>query len=153
MKRSPMPRRKKPMRTGAPLKRAAFGRGQVQPRNAPERLTVSETYEAVPPPVAGRKRMKQVSDKRRSQADERAAVVALVRARDRSCRGATLMPDRPCGGPLDVHERIQRSLWAAGYLDPDNCVLLCRNHHVYAHENVEEAHRVGLLRHGWERPL
>lgn len=34
---------------------------------------------------------------------------------------------------MDVHERIPRSKWAAGYLDVDNCLLVCRAHHDQIH--------------------
>ncbi len=131
MKRSPPPARKTPLkRTGALVPGKALKRVRWEPPRKP---------------------IAQESAKHRSERDERAVVVAQVRSRDRTCRAAHLVSERPCGGPLDVHETIQRSLWAAGYLDPTNCVLVCRQHHEWIDAHVERAHTLGLLRHSWER--
>jgi hypothetical protein len=95
--------------------------------------------------------MRQVSRKKARERGARARVVAAVHARDRWCQGRDRVPSVACGGPLDVHELIQRSLWPAGYLDESNCLLLCRAHHRWIDSNIALAHEVGLLRRSWER--
>lgn len=97
--------------------------------------------------------MRQVSPRRQSEATARRRVVAEVTARDVRCRAERLVPDVRCAGTMDVHETIQRSLWAAGHLEPSNCILLCRAHHVWIDSHIELAHRLGLLRRSWERDL
>lgn len=83
-------------------------------------------------PLARTGRLKQRSRKTAADADERVHVVAQVWMRDGGrCRCAGWAVE--CGGPMDVHERIPRSKWAAGYLDVDNCLLVCRAHHDQIH--------------------
>ena len=109
--------------------------------------------------------IRQVSKKRQTQIPRRQAVCAEVRDRDVTCRfwhhvhdllfttGQHVdgYPDE-CGGPLDVHEIIPRSVWPAGWLEPSNATLLCRQHHAWVTDNPSAAHLLGL--HGWsyERP-
>lgn len=116
--------------------------------------------------------MKQESDKHKAEREERERIKRVVRRRDRSCRARLLYPehiDSPdldpeaaaaarqawptrCGGPLDIHEIIPRSAWRAGYLVPDNCVLICRNHHDWVDHWPDAAHVLGLHGYSWERP-
>lgn len=56
-----------------------------------------------------------------------------------------------CGGPLDPHEVIPRSAWAAGYLVLHNVVMICRNHHDWVGDYPDAAHEVGLHGYSWER--
>lgn len=93
-----------------------------------------------------------MSEKRRGHQDERAAVVEAAGRRDGwRCRAAALVGGR-CGGPLDPHEIIPRSAWAAGYLDVDNVVMVCRRHHDWIGDHPAAAHDLGLHRFSWERP-
>lgn len=89
-----------------------------------------------------------------SQRDRRAEVRRIVLARDKVCQGdAVLALTRiQHGGPLDVNEIIPRAQWAAGYLDPDNCVLLCRAHHDWVTAYAHGAHALGLRKWAHERP-
>ena len=89
-------------------------------------------------------RLRQRSRKTVADAATRAEVVQDVFLRDRTCRAAGW--SIPCGGPLDVHEVIPRSKWAAGYLDAENCVLICRAHHDQIHHvDPRGARARGLL--------
>jgi peptidoglycan/xylan/chitin deacetylase (PgdA/CDA1 family) len=89
------------------------------------------------------------SDKHKDEREERERVKRDVRFRDRSCR-AQDAPGR-CEGPLDVHEVIPRSAWRAGYLIRSNCLLICRAHHDWIHDNPDAAHELGLHGYSWER--
>lgn len=95
--------------------------------------------------------LRQQSKRKRAEAGARRRLVARVTERDRSCRAALLVAEIACNGPLDVHELIQRSLWAAGYLVDENCLLVCRAHHTWIDDNIARAHELGLLKHSWER--
>jgi len=58
-----------------------------------------------------------------------------------------------CDGPLDVHEIIPRSVWRDGYLEPANCVTLCRlAHHRWVDGNPADAYVLGLHDFSWSRP-
>lgn len=104
-----------------------------------------------------------MSKKRRAQLVERRAVCAQVRDRDRGCRfhhhidrwpSDLPLPAFPlgCTGPLDCHEIIPRSAWAAGWLEPSNIVLVCRLHHDWIGEHPDAAHLLGLHGYSYERP-
>lgn len=87
------------------------------------------------------------SAKRKREAPERRRVREEVLARDGSCQARGLLPGRcwhPYGLPLDVHEVISRGLWAAGYLDPGNCLAVCRAHHDWITDHRREAEALGL---------
>lgn len=91
-----------------------------------------------------------MSERRRAEAPERAAVreIVLVRA-GRQCEAIDLVPEVSCWHPdgrgaLDVHEIVPRSAWRAGYLDPDNCLALCRAHHDWIDHHPERALALGL---------
>ena len=108
--------------------------------------------------AAGRKAIPARSAKRTADAPARREVVAQVLARDaHACRAPAqllaagieddeTLPAR-CGGPLDVHERITRASWPAGYLRVDNCLTLCRAHHDWAHDHPQLAYAAVLLAH------
>jgi hypothetical protein len=104
-----------------------------------------------------------MSKKRRSQLSARAEVVRLVHERDHTCQfwftawepnqcieGDLVGAPVVCIGPLDVHEVIPRSAWAGGWLEPDNCRLVCRVHHDWIGDHPAEAHRLGLHGFSWE---
>lgn len=95
----------------------------------------------------------QASAKRLSQQERRTEVIAEVHARDKVCQGGALvaLAQIPHGGPLDVHELIARSQWAAGFLEPANCILLCRKHHDFVTTHAYSAHALGLRLWSWER--
>jgi hypothetical protein len=105
--------------------------------------------------------LRSIGKRRKSKAVRRAEVVVAVRNRDISCRIATSAymsaepgpPPYPwtCGGPLDVHEIIPRSVWPDGDLVESNCVLICRVHHDWIGDHPAEAHRLGLHGFSWER--
>lgn len=92
-----------------------------------------------------RTRLAPVSARRLAERPARAAVVAAVHARDRTCRAKDLWPEVACGGPLDVHEPLTRAR-GGNYLDPDQCVLLCRRHHDRVDEDPVRATVLGLLK-------
>lgn len=48
----------------------------------------------------------------------------------------------------EVHHVVQRSL--GGTDDDSNLLALCRNDHAWAHEHIELATKVGLLRPSWD---
>jgi hypothetical protein len=95
--------------------------------------------------------VRPVSKKRARKAAERRKVVAEVIYRDGSCQAAGRAPG-PCGGPLDVHEVIPRSAWADGYLEPSNCMVVCRSHHSWIDDHPKTAALIGLHGYSWDRP-
>lgn len=96
--------------------------------------------------------LRQESDKHKSERSERVTVERFVRARDRTCRAPAMGAPGRCGGTNDVHEIIPRSVWRKGYLVAENCVLVCRAHHDWIDNNVDDAHDVGLHGYSYERP-
>lgn len=98
-------------------------------------------------------RLSHRSKKREVEAAERRIVIVEVLARDRNtCQAGPLVPEVACHGMLDVHEIIPRSAWAKGYLEPTNCLTVCRAHHDWIGDNPSAAHDVGLHAFSWERP-
>lgn len=95
-----------------------------------------------------------MSDRRASEREARTAVVAFVRARDRTCRAHAVhaLTGLPCRGRLDCHEIIPRSAWPAGYLDPSNVLLVCEYAHRWIDHHPSGAHALGLHGFSWERP-
>lgn len=87
--------------------------------------------------------LRAVSKKRRREAITRKRVCLEVLERDGGCvlRGVA---DHVCAGPLDVHEIVPRSRWAAGWLEPTNCVTACRSLHDWVHAHPNEARSLGL---------
>lgn len=83
-------------------------------------------------------RIKPVSDKRRATFPAREKCVRIVKKRDGyKCR--------VCGEDgYDVHEILTRAQ-GGDPTDPDNAVLLCREHHDFAHNHPKWAAEVGLI--------
>jgi hypothetical protein len=94
--------------------------------------------------------IRQQSARRRAETSARAEVRRIVADRDRTCRGALIVPEVTCGGPMDVDEIAPRGVRPGGHLDPDNCQLLCRAHHDWKHAHPADAHARGLRRWSWE---
>lgn len=85
-----------------------------------------------------------MSRKRRDELEQRAQVREEVLARDdHTCQAKYLLVHIPCWGPLDVDEIIGRGR-GGDWLDPENCQVLCRVHHMWKHENPLEALALGL---------
>ena len=62
-------------------------------------------------------------------------------------------PPSVCDGRLDPHEIIPRDLWADGYLVLSNVVMICRRHHDWITDNGKWAELIGLHKPSWsERP-
>ena len=99
-----------------------------------------------------RKPLPALSTRRRQEKPQRDAVRAQVLERDGGCTAARLVPHVACGGPLDCHEVIPRSAWAAGYLVESNTRMVCRRHHSWIGDHVADAHAAGLHGFSWERP-
>lgn len=98
-------------------------------------------------------RLQPMSERRKSEVLRRREVVEQVRRRDGNrCQAAGLVRSVICCGPLDPHEIIPRSSWRAGYLEPDNVVIVCRAHHDWIGDNPLEAEAVGLHGWSWQRP-
>lgn len=102
-------------------------------------------------PVGKRRRRTRYAEARRS-------CVAIVKARDVSCRAPLALARAfnpfgafafllSCGGPLDVHEVVTRGRGGSA-TDPGNCILVCRHHHDWIHRNPIEATTLGLLASG-----
>lgn len=85
-----------------------------------------------------------MSARRRGQLDARKRVRATVLARDRGCVGPARGLDGACWGPLDVHELLPRGR-GGDWLDPSNCVCLCRGHHSLVTDRPAEGYRTGLV--------
>lgn len=165
MKRSGLPKRKSAVGAKVAV-RAGDEDGPPCPRcgipNRPARSFCRGCHAALILPEAAptarqpsrRTPMAVRSAKRENEAEVRAEVVAFVRKRDRVCRAGALvaLAQVPHGGALHVHELISRAQWAAGYLEPDNCLLVCAAHHRHIHDHPHAAHALGLLKWSWERP-
>lgn len=111
--------------------------------------------------VLKRTPLARVGWRKRNEQLERSHVIRTVHARDVRCQFLfwalqAKMDDKigkledpiPCWNPEgsggDVHEIIARSVWPKGYLDPDNCVLLCRAHHEWLDAHRAQAEAIGL---------
>ena len=97
-----------------------------------------------------RRPLPRESVKHRRQRRQRAVVVAEVLERDGRCMAAELVPSVQCRGALVVHEPPQRSVVPGSHLDPELCVAICEGHHVWVHDNIEDARAVGLIVDSWE---
>lgn len=97
-------------------------------------------------------RLPAMSAHRKADRPLRDVVVDYVRKRDVSCRAGAFGYAHVCAGPLDVHEIIPRSAWAAGYLVPSNTILVCRKSHDWIGNHPVDAHALGLHGYSWERP-
>ena len=115
-------------------------------RSAMKSAATAAGFEAKP-----RKRINQVSAKRRKLAPTRAAVVAEVLARDGQCRGRGLTPVWCTIRSTDCHELYRGANRQTAWLNPDLCVGLCRTCHDWVTTNPEKARPLGLaLRTGDE---
>lgn len=139
MKRSAPLARRTPLAPGGPLRR----------RKAP--LRSGSSLSPGEPLAARTSGLAPMSARRRREAPTRRAVRLEVLARDRYCQAPLHGAPGPCwhpaGLPLDVHEVVRRSRWRAGYLDPSNCLAVCRAHHDWIGANDGrngEARRLGL---------
>lgn len=105
-------------------------------------------------PIARGRPPKPISEKRANERDERARVIALVVARDQTCQAQAVhaLAGVRCSGPLDCHERIPRSAWPGGYLEPSNVILVCRSAHDWIDNHPNGAHALGLHGYSYERP-
>ena len=95
--------------------------------------------------------LRRISRKRARQLAERAHVRQTVLERDVCCRGLAVLPEIICSGPLDVHEIVRRSQDSSAWLNPDLCLLICRAHHRWLHDNPADAVRLGWLLHAEQR--
>ena len=101
-----------------------------------------------------RGRVRPVSAKRLAESEERRALCLRVNLRDRCCQGGPRFGfSHQCRGPLVVHELIPRSLWRAGWLVDDNCVLVCQWLNGWVEDNTAAALECGLAKPGWMAPL
>jgi hypothetical protein len=56
-----------------------------------------------------------------------------------------------CYGDVHGHEVIKRSQWSKGFLEPTNIILLCSSHNAWVENNPDTAHKLGLMKHQWEK--
>lgn len=99
-----------------------------------------------------RKPLNKISKKREARLDARDDCVAAVKERDRVCQGPAVNPELRCYGQLDCHELLSRGR-GGSETDPDNCILLCRSCHTWAHCHPAEAVELGLLIPSWANAL
>jgi hypothetical protein len=100
---------------------------------------------------AKRAPIKPVSDKRRAERVERAAIVERVLERaDGRCFARSLGTGVACVGALSVHEVSKRSRKPGCHLDESDCVALCWLHQGWVEDHPLEAHALGLAKHAWE---
>lgn len=98
-------------------------------------------------PLSRKSRLRPVSPKRRLEAPERTRVVRRVLERDVLCRArvsteCTAMLPREA---VDVHEILPRSR-GGDYLDPAECIGVCRFCHDWLHAHPKAARALGLIR-------
>lgn len=98
--------------------------------------------------------LRPVSARRRATFAARRQCIDAVLARDGGCvfarrysahlreGGEPLEVPTRCWGVLDVHEPEGRH--GENFLDPDECVALCRKHHDFAHDHPAIARVLGL---------
>lgn len=92
-------------------------------------------------------------ERRAARQQERDLIVELARQRDRyECQARPRVPSIRCGGRLDPHEIIPRSVWADGIYELANVISVCRNHHHWIDANPDDAEAVGLHARSWHRP-
>jgi hypothetical protein len=56
-----------------------------------------------------------------------------------------------CHGEVNGHEIIKASQWRAGRLVPSNVITLCNFHNGFVEDFPDKAHKLGLMKHEWER--
>lgn len=93
--------------------------------------------------------MRSVS-KKRARALRRRRIMLERVGFDRRCEARQSVPRVECWGQTDPHEPRTRA--RGGPIDdPNNLMWLCSAHHQWTHQNQDEAHELGLLKHSWER--
>lgn len=103
--------------------------------------------------VVPRKSLPKESKKRKAERVKRAECRRIVLDRDVFCVVCTKiggLSSWTADRSTDVHELINRSQ-GGDYLNPDECVGLCRFHHQQVTDNPEWAHEIGLTKWGWEK--
>jgi hypothetical protein len=88
--------------------------------------------------------MRRQSARKRAERGPRARCVAAVRARSGGlCEGR--VPGVCTVTATDVHEVLSRAQ-GGSITDPANCLHLCRDCHVFAHNHPAKAYALGLLK-------
>jgi hypothetical protein len=100
--------------------------------------------------------LNQRSEKRIKEDREREKAKAVVRQRARGgCEARGVFgrnwPDVPCRGPFDFHEVLTRAR-GGSISDPENILMVCRNHHDWITDHPIESAAVGLVRNSWDDP-
>lgn len=96
--------------------------------------------------------IRRVSKKREARQSERDLIVELAHQRDgHRCQAQPRVPSIRCGGRLDPHEIIPRSVWRAGIYELANVISVCRRHHDWIDDNPNDAEAVGLHARSWDR--
>lgn len=98
-----------------------------------------------------RKGVRRVSERRLELLGQRIEMLAGFGENENGCHAAELVPSVACAGPLDPHEPLTRGR-GGSITDRANVIWVCRKHHGWLHRNPDEAHRLGLLVHSWEKP-
>lgn len=125
----------------APLKRTGIKRGESNLKRSGRLAPKSAKRRAEDAPDGPRHAVRQLT---------------IWRANNR-CQAIGLIPDHRCGfypsrPGLEVHERIPRSLYPGGHLDPDNTLALCPVAHDWVDEHQEHARELGLHGRATDRP-
>ena len=90
---------------------------------------------------------RQSLKRQREQRQRRALLRRLVETRGPWCEAGLL----GCRGLADdAHEVLTRAR-GGSIVDPSNIKLLCRPCHDWVGAHPDEAERLGLLRHSWDR--
>jgi hypothetical protein len=125
VKRSPMPKRSKPMK-----------RTKLTPKDHADNRR--------------RNPIKPVSDRRAAQSSQRRDVVAEVIARDGRCMARAYGAPEQCMGALVAHEVVKRSQMRDAHLDVENCLAVCWRHNSWIEDEPKLAKELGLMRSNWE---
>lgn len=102
--------------------------------------------------IRRRRYIARQSARQKARAGARRACVAIVMRRAAGRCEADGLAGIACHGRLAPHERIQRSAWRNGDLDPGNVIALCAAHHDWSHLHIAAAEVAGLLGRSWQRP-
>jgi hypothetical protein len=96
-----------------------------------------------------RKPMRQVSERRMSEAESRYQVRQRVFERDGGCVLFGEPGVGPCSGRDTVHHIVKEG--QGGSYDESNLLTLCWHHNtVWVEDNPAEAEARGLVKHWWE---
>lgn len=88
--------------------------------------------------------LRSMSRMKALERDARRRCMEIVVRRDRICRAAGIVRDIGCNGPLDGHEPLPRSR-GGDPTDPEQVILVCRQHHDWIHAHPEASYGYGLL--------